>query len=104
MLLAYSSEFSGAIGPDIMGGRSRYTERRLCDRQVPSMTPQILEQRLANIEAELTRITSLLTTPSHPQLHPWWDNVFGVFANCPAFDEVEAFGKAWRKNQPDDIE
>jgi hypothetical protein len=67
------------------------------------MTPQILEQCLANMEAELTRIKNLLKTPANPQ-HSWWDNVFGVFADCPALDEVEEFGRAWRKNQPDDIE
>ncbi len=68
------------------------------------MTPQTLEQHLANIEAELTCIKSLLTAPPNPQHHPWWDNVFGVFSNCPAFDEVEAFGKAWREDRHDDIE
>jgi hypothetical protein len=73
----------------------------------PLMTAQILEQRLANIEAELTRINSLLNTNTPPQPeapHPWWNSVFGVYADCPAFDEVEEFGKAWRKNQPDDVE
>jgi hypothetical protein len=28
-----------------------------------------------------------------------WESIFGSFANCPEFDEMEAFGKAWRSAQ-----
>jgi hypothetical protein len=69
------------------------------------ITTQTIEQRVTQLEAELERINSLL--PAHPPAQPaqlWWDNVFGVFADCPAFDEVEAFGKTWRHNPPDDLE
>jgi hypothetical protein len=67
-------------------------------------TPTI-EQRVAHLEAELERISRLVSIAPPPlTTQPWWDEVFGVFANCPAFDEVEEFGKTWRNNQPDDIE
>jgi hypothetical protein len=71
------------------------------------MTAQTIEQRLAHLETELARVVSLLppNSPSQPQpAQLWWDNVFGVFTDCPAFDEVEEFGKTWRNNQPDDLE
>jgi hypothetical protein len=58
------------------------------------ITTQTIEQRVTQLEAELERINSLL--PAHPPAQPaqlWWDTVFGVFADCPAFDEVEGGAK-----------
>jgi hypothetical protein len=69
------------------------------------ITTQTIEQRVTHLEAELERISRLVSVePTSPTTQPWWDDVFGVFADCPAFDEVEEFGKTWRNNQPDDIE
>jgi hypothetical protein len=38
--------------------------------------------------------------------NPDWENIFGSFSNCPEFDEMEAFGKAWRsaQNQAPELE
>jgi hypothetical protein len=37
---------------------------------------------------------------------PAWASVFGSFADCPEFDEMEASGKSWRaaQNQAPDFE
>ncbi|MCU0567476.1 MAG: hypothetical protein MUF49_12875 [Oculatellaceae cyanobacterium Prado106] len=56
-------------------------------------TPQLLEQRIASIEAELVRINALLSSQSS-QLIPSANTPipkplpFGVFANDPYFDEI----------------
>jgi hypothetical protein len=70
------------------------------------ITTQTIEQRVTHLEAELERISRLVSivSPTPPIAQLWWNDVFGVFADCPAFDEVEEFGKTWRNNQPDDIE
>ncbi len=71
------------------------------------MTTQTIEERVTHLETELARVVSLLPPNSTAQPQPsnlWWDKVFGVFADCPAFDEVEEFGKTWRNNQPNDLE
>jgi hypothetical protein len=54
--------------------------------------PQTIEQRIANVEAELVRINALLSSPS-PQQPPLTDFAqttlpFGVFADDPYFEEI----------------
>jgi hypothetical protein len=55
-------------------------------------TPQTIEQRIANVEAELVRINTLLSSPSSQQpstTDPAHKTLpFGVFADDPYFDEV----------------
>jgi hypothetical protein len=58
---------------------------------------QPLEDRIATLEAELARLAQILVQP-----HPWWHSVFGSFAGCVAFDEMERFGQDWRRSQNDD--
>lgn len=59
-----------------------------------------LEHRVSQLETELAQIKQLL----QPSPHPWWQNVFGTFADCPAFDEMERLGQAWRNSPPDSLE
>jgi hypothetical protein len=63
-----------------------------------------LENRIATLESELTQIKQLIQ-PSQPS-QPSWASVFGSFADCPEFDEMEAFGQSWRaaQNQAPDFE
>jgi hypothetical protein len=60
-----------------------------------------LENRIATLESELTQIKQLIQPPT-----PAWTSVFGSFANCPEFDEMEAFGQSWRaaQNQAPDFD
>ncbi len=60
-----------------------------------------LENRIATLESELIQIKQLIQP-----LQPSWASVFGSFADCPEFDEMEAFGQSWRtaQNQASDIE
>ncbi len=57
-----------------------------------------LDNRISAIEAELSQIKQFfLQAP--PSQHPWWTSVFGAFADCPDFDEMEELGKTWRNAQ-----
>ena len=53
-----------------------------------------LENRLTVLETELRVIKQSMN-----RSNPGWESIFGSFANCPEFDEMEAFGKAWRSTQ-----
>ncbi len=53
-----------------------------------------LETRLTALETELMLIKQFMN-----RSNPGWESIFGSFANCPEFDEMEAFGKAWRSAQ-----
>ena len=53
-----------------------------------------LEHRLTVLETELRVIKQSMN-----RSNPGWESIFGSFANCPEFDEMEAFGKAWRSVQ-----
>jgi hypothetical protein len=55
--------------------------------------PQTIEQRIANVEAELVRINALLSSPSPQQPPLLTDSAkttlpFGVFADDPYFEEI----------------
>ncbi|UBF27241.1 hypothetical protein K9N68_04555 [Kovacikia minuta CCNUW1] len=71
-------------------------------QQLEDRTQQ-LEDRIAVLEAELAQIKQLLLTSKRTQ-HPWWETVFGSFANCPAFDEMERLGREWRTSYKDEFE
>jgi hypothetical protein len=74
---------------------------QLTPQQLEDRTQQ-LENRIASLEAELTQIKQLLgQTPSQ---HPWWQTVFGSFADCPDFDEAEQLGREWRSTQTNEFE
>jgi hypothetical protein len=60
-----------------------------------------LENRIAILESELSQIKQLIQP-----LQPSWANVFGSFADCPEFEEMEAHGQSWRaiQNQAPELE
>ncbi|WP_286393209.1 hypothetical protein [Pseudanabaena mucicola] len=37
-------------------------------------------------------------------IKPWWEEIIGVFANDPAFDEAIAIGREYRKSWKDTFE
>jgi hypothetical protein len=53
-----------------------------------------LENRIAILESEMDQIKQLIQP-----LQPSWASVFGSFADCPEFGEMEAFGRSWREAQ-----
>jgi hypothetical protein len=62
------------------------------------MTQAQLEERLLAVETAFSKIQRRLATlPSAPN---WLDQIIGSFKDEPAFDEVIAFGRAFREAQP----
>jgi hypothetical protein len=58
-----------------------------------------LDNRISAIESELAQLKQLFLQSQPPSQHPWWTTVFGSFADCPDFDEMEELGKTWRNAQ-----
>ena len=62
------------------------------------MTQTQLEERLLAVETALTEIQRRLATlPPAPN---WLDEIIGSCKDEPAFEEVMAFGRAFRESQP----
>lgn len=62
-----------------------------------------LEERVAQLEAEMAGMRSLLVTgvqSETPDAIPWWKQIAGVFADDrSAFDEAMRLGRAYREAQ-----
>ena len=66
--------------------------------QTGMMTQTQLEERLLAVETALKEIQRRLATlPPAPN---WLDEIIGSFKDEPAFEEVIAFGRAFRQAQP----
>ena len=66
--------------------------------QTGMMTQTQLEERLLAVETALKEIQRRLATlPPAPN---WLDEIIGSFKDEPAFEEVIAFGRAFREVQP----
>ena len=55
-----------------------------------------LEERVALLERDVLQLKQQL---SKPAAIPWWEQISGVFANTPAFDEVVELGRRYRESQ-----
>jgi hypothetical protein len=67
------------------------------------MTTQTLEQRVAHLEAELTRINSLLASngsdlKKNQTKENWIDRLAGSVTNEALFLEALEYGKQYRQN------
>ncbi len=58
-----------------------------------------LEQRLEAVEAELNQLKEQVRHREPRPVPGWLDRLIGSQADEPAFDEVVAFGKAFRAGQ-----
>jgi hypothetical protein len=63
------------------------------------MSTTTLEERVALLEQEVLQLKRQLQKPTDV---PWWEQIGGVFANLPAFDEAVALGRQYRESQPRD--
>ena len=68
------------------------------DRQTGSMTQTQLEQRLLAVETALREIQRRLATL--PPAPDWLEQMIGSCKDDPAFEEVIAYGRAFREAQP----
>jgi len=60
------------------------------------MSTMTLEERVAIFEQEILALKRQLSKPAGV---PWWEQISGVFADTPAFDDVVAFGRQHRASQ-----
>ncbi|MBO3458586.1 hypothetical protein G7B40_006435 [Aetokthonos hydrillicola Thurmond2011] len=61
------------------------------------MSPLQIEQRLSNLEAEVSQIKQALLNSAIPT-KPWWEDITGIFADDPAFEEAMALGREYRQS------
>ena len=62
-----------------------------------SSTPT-LEQRVEQLERELTQLKLQIQTTSRAPEKPWWEKIVGVFANDPDFEAAVELGKDYRQS------
>lgn len=63
------------------------------------MSTTTLEERVALLEQEVLQLKRQLQKPAEV---PWWEQIGGVFANVPAFDEAVLLGRKYRESQRQD--
>jgi hypothetical protein len=56
--------------------------------------PKQLEERIADLEAEVTRLKNKIENNSSSK--PWWEQIVGTFADNPAYDEAMNLGHEYR--------
>ena len=62
------------------------------------MTAETLEQRVAAVEQELARLKQQLQAETSPAPLPWWEQIFGTFANSEAHEEATRLGREYRES------
>ncbi len=53
-----------------------------------------LEKRVSELEAEVAR----LKTGSQQDNRPWWEKIYGTFANDPHYEEAMELGRKYRES------
>ena len=56
-----------------------------------------IEQRVAALEAEVTRLKQKLEAVTKPTV-PWWQEIYGTFANDPLYEEAMRLGRDYRES------
>ncbi len=64
------------------------------------MATSELELRVSALEKELAKLKEKLAKDDKPEI-PWWQQISGVFANDPDFEEAMRIGREYRKNLKD---
>jgi hypothetical protein len=66
-----------------MNAKGRYTMK--------NGKPIDLQTRLERLEADVKEIKAMLQAQQEPK-KPWWENMVGVFANDPVYEEIIKLG------------
>lgn len=62
------------------------------------MTSETLEARLTALETEMAQLKQRLDQEPVSKTH-WVDQIFGIFADDPLFEEAVRYGREWRDSQ-----
>ena len=57
-----------------------------------------LEERLTAVENELAQIKRQLANNKPQTALPWWEQIFGTFANSEAYEEAMRLGREYRES------
>ena len=69
------------------------------------MAPETLEARVAIVEQELAQLKKQLQANTPPAPLPWWEQIFGTFADSEHYDEAMRLGREYRQSlRPKDNE
>ncbi len=63
------------------------------------MPVRTLEDRVATVEQELERLKLRLDTETVAPAPVGWEQVYGIFADDPLFEEAVRLGREWRDAQ-----
>jgi hypothetical protein len=64
-----------------------------------------LEERVTTLETELAELKRRLGPESPPGVTPWWERIFGTFANSSEYEEAMRLGREYRESlRPSDDE
>ena len=68
------------------------------------MKVETLEKRLSALEAEVARLRNAVEGEPRDN-RPWWEQIFGTFADDPLFEEAMRLGREYRESlRPSDTE
>ena len=61
------------------------------------MAATSLEERMAALEADVDRLKEQLAIESPQAVSPWWEKIYGTFADSPEYEEAMRLGRAYRE-------
>lgn len=64
------------------------------------MATTSIEERLAAVEAELAELKTQVAANKATTPIPWWEQIFGSFADSTEYEEAMRLGRQWRESQP----
>ena len=67
------------------------------------MSTETLEGRLSAVEKELAELKNLVSLKQSKRATPWWEQMFGSFADSDGFEEAVRLGRDYRESlRPED--
>ncbi len=63
------------------------------------MASDTLEARLTALETEMAQLKQRLDQEPASKATHWVDQIFGIFADDPLFEEAVRYGREWRNSQ-----
>ena len=62
------------------------------------MAAATVEERLTTLEAEVAQLRERLEAEKPPNAVPWWEQLFGAFADSPEYAEATRLGREYRES------
>jgi hypothetical protein len=62
------------------------------------VSTEALESRLTAVEKDLALLKQTFTGPKRNPQGPWWEKMFGSFADSEGFEEAVRLGKEYRES------